>query len=292
MKNKGYYSWIHSLNEAGIQAQRNGFEMLAEQRTYKGEMLNEAKKPNRSEAGLARQKEINAATTIRRREERAAAAQAAAAAKSSGGGELSDFDFDGFQDRVAEIRAEKQAAGSDVQRVETGYRGDAADDFDPTDPDSGTEEIGRLPSFPWAHDSKPIDVDRDGDADAQDVRLDASDNVMGDEEEPEDEGKYELPTANWKTVKESVSQKISRIMNEGKKAVRGRIVTGGDSEIPARSPNSLDAPKGIFRGTESPSEKVGRILEIVRDGPEKHGQDLHSWATNALDTMQRKLRKN
>ena len=56
MKNKGYYGWIHSLNEAGIQAQRNGFEMLTEQPSYKGEMLNEAYKPNRSEAGLAAKK--------------------------------------------------------------------------------------------------------------------------------------------------------------------------------------------------------------------------------------------
>jgi len=293
MKNKGYYGWIHSLNEAGMQAHKKGIEMLAEQAARKGEMLTEAKKPNRSEAGLARQKEINAATTIRRREERAAAAQAAAAAKSSGGGELSDFDFDGFQDRVAEIRAEKQAAGSDVQRVETGYRGDADDDFDPTDPDSGTEEISRLPSFPWARDSKPTDVDQDGDADAQDVRLDVSNNVIGDEEEPEDEGKYEIPTANWKSLKlESITSKISKMMNEGKKAVRGRIVTGGDSEIPARSPNSLDAPKGIFKGTESPSEKIGKILEIVRDGPEEHGEEIHSWASSALETMQKQLRKN
>jgi hypothetical protein len=212
MKNKGYYGWIHSLNEAGIQAQRNGFEMLTEQRSYKGELLNEANKPNRSEAGIAAKRAREAADTVKRRENREAAAKAASSAASSGKGELSDFDFDGFQDRVAEVRAEKTAAGSNVQRVETGYHGDADDAFDPTDPDSGTEEIGRLPSFPWAHDSKPTDVDGDGDADAQDVKLDASDNVMGDEEEPEDEGKYELPSKNWKTVKESVSQKISKML--------------------------------------------------------------------------------
>jgi len=295
MKNKGYYGWIHSLNEAGMQAHKKGIEMLAEQAARKGEMLTEAKKPNRSEAGLARQKEINAATTIRRREERAAAAQAAAAAKSSGGGELSDFDFDGFQDRVAEIRAEKQAAGSDVQRVETGYRGDADDDFDPTDPNSGIEEIpyGKLPSSPWAHDSKPTDVDGNGVANAQDVRVDGSDNVIGDEEEPEDEGKYEIPTANWKSLKlESITSKISKMMNEAKKAVRGRVAKGDDSDVPSRTPNREGAPKGIFRGTESPSEKVGRILEIVRDGPEEHGEEIHSWASSALETMQKQLRKN
>ena len=287
MKNKGYYGWIHSLNEAAMQSQQNGIDMLAEQAARKGEMLTEAKKPNRSEAGIAAKRAREAADTIKRRENREAAAKAAAAAKSSGGGELSDFDFDGFQDRVAEIRAEKQAAGSDVKRVETGYRGDADDDFDPTDPDSGTEEIGRIPSFPWAHDKDSIPA---GNANA--VANDASDYVMGDEE-PEDEGKYEIPTANWKSIKmESVSHKISKMMNEGKKAVRGRIAKGDDTDVPSRTPNREGAPKGIFRGTESPSEKVGRILEIVRDGPEEHGEEKHSWAKSALETMQKQLRKN
>jgi hypothetical protein len=30
MKNKGYYHWIHSLNEAALQSQKKGFEMLSE----------------------------------------------------------------------------------------------------------------------------------------------------------------------------------------------------------------------------------------------------------------------
>jgi hypothetical protein len=216
MKNKGYYGWIHSLNEAGVQAQRNEFEILTEQRSYNGEMLNEAYKPNRSEAGMAAKKARSLVDSEKRRAAKAGAAESAAKAASSGEGELSDFDFSGFQDRAAQIKNEKAAIGDGVQRVETGYHGgDVADDsYDPTDPDSGTEEVpyGRLPSFPWAHDSKPTDIDRDGDADAEDVRLDASDNIIGNQEEPEDEGKYEFPTKNWKTVKESVSQKISRML--------------------------------------------------------------------------------
>lgn len=30
MKNKGYYSWIHAINQAGLQAQQNGRDMLNE----------------------------------------------------------------------------------------------------------------------------------------------------------------------------------------------------------------------------------------------------------------------
>ena len=42
MKNKGYYGWIHSLNEAAMQSQQNGIDMLAEQASRKEQMLNEA----------------------------------------------------------------------------------------------------------------------------------------------------------------------------------------------------------------------------------------------------------
>ena len=215
MKNKGYYGWIHSLNEAGVHAQRNGFEILTEQRAYNGEMLNEAYKPNRSEAGLAAKKARSLVDSENRRAARAAAAESAGKAASSGEGDLSDFDFSGFQDRVADVRAEKQTAGSGVQRVETGFHGaDEVDDmYDPSDPDSGTEEIGRLPDYPIAREARAETARLSipaGDANA--VANDASDGIMGDEEEPEDEGKYEFPTKNWKTVKESVSQKISRML--------------------------------------------------------------------------------
>lgn len=35
MKNKGYYGWIHSLNQAGLQAQQNGLRMLNEAKAGK-----------------------------------------------------------------------------------------------------------------------------------------------------------------------------------------------------------------------------------------------------------------
>jgi hypothetical protein len=35
MKNKGYYSWIHAINQAGLQAQQNGRDMLNEAKAGK-----------------------------------------------------------------------------------------------------------------------------------------------------------------------------------------------------------------------------------------------------------------
>lgn len=371
MKNKGYYGWIHSLNEAGIQAQRNGFEILAEQRAHKAEMLNEA---NRSAESIAKQKEYlknysitRAAKNQAAREAEAAVRAANAAAReaaeeaaeeaantpeeSEGVDDASDFNFDNFQDRAAIVKAEGMKSGSGVKRPETGSQL-GRQQKTPQTLDPKLETVPRYPKYSVAElarqetaelarlqavkDSKPTDVNKDGVANANDVKQDARDGVINGiaripldappatQVHPEPIYKS-FGEADWAAAKlngyedetdaaradknlrrltvprrgsftgpvtESVSQKISRIMNEGNKTVRGRIVTGGDSEIPARSPNSLDAPDGIFKGTESPSQKVGRILQIVNDGPEKHGEEIHSWASNALNTMRKQLRRN
>ena len=213
MKNKGYYGWIHSLNEAGMQAHKKGIEMLAEQHARKGEMLTEANKPNRTPEGMAAKKARETADTAKRRENREAAAKAAITAASSGGGELSDFNFDGFEDRVAEIRSEKQAAGSGVQRVETGANLGKAN-ITPQTLNPNIETVPRYPDYPIAQEARAETARLSipaGNANA--VAVDASDYVMGDEEEPEDEGKYELPTQNWKSLKlESITSKISRFL--------------------------------------------------------------------------------
>ena len=63
--NKGYYSWIHSLNRAGLQAQRNGFNML-----------NEAKKAGRPSSAPSDDSDLQYDPTIH--------AQIAAEKKASG----------------------------------------------------------------------------------------------------------------------------------------------------------------------------------------------------------------
>jgi hypothetical protein len=44
MKNKGYYHWIHSLNEAALQSQKRGFEMLNEAKNYRPGQVERAPK--------------------------------------------------------------------------------------------------------------------------------------------------------------------------------------------------------------------------------------------------------
>jgi hypothetical protein len=141
MKNKGYYGWIHSLNEAAMQSQQNGIDMLAEQVARKGEMLTEAKKPNRTAESIAQQKEYLKNYSITRAAKKKAADEAQAAVIASnptGIDDQSDLKVDGLHDTAAIIKAEGMKIGSGVQRPETGYhQGRSTDEVET----GGTDEI-------------------------------------------------------------------------------------------------------------------------------------------------------
>ena len=80
--------------------------------------------------------------------------------------------------------------------------------------DPNLETVSRYPDYPIAREARAETARLSIPAgNANDVAMDAVDYVMGDEEEPEDEGKYEIPTANWKSLKlESITSKISRFL--------------------------------------------------------------------------------
>lgn len=142
MKNKGYYGWIHSLNEAGMQAHKKGIEMLAEQAERKGEMLTEV----RSEASKAQQRAYD-------KNRRALEAQANELLKKNPG----EFVDQGADETKAEIYSAGMRAGSGTKRVEGGFRKGkdvstdeidlGTDDDSETGEHSGTEEISRLPDY-------------------------------------------------------------------------------------------------------------------------------------------------
>ena len=213
MKNKGYYGWIHSLNEAAMQSQQNGIDMLAEQAARKGEMLTEAKKPNRTPEGIAAKRAREAADTVKRRENREAAREAQAAViaanaaaasereaagtpeESDGVDDASDFDFENFKDRAAIVKAEGMKIGSGVKRPETGSQlGKQKKSPETLDPK--LETVPRYPVYPVAElarqeyarlarldklkdrTSKPRDVNQNGIANAQDSEADGADGEI------------------------------------------------------------------------------------------------------------------
>ena len=177
--NKGYYGWIHSLNQAGLQAQQNG-----------ARMINEAKagRPSKFPA------------------------------------DLSDFQYD---PKVhAEIDAQKMAAGtqlSNIKRSTTqlanlGNPVNMAPVGDATAERMQHDEVGEMLDTEDVLDSDEAEEARDAaeirkTALANKARRDAEEkDIMAAQEPEENDYRYEVPSAAWKTFKESVSQKINRIL--------------------------------------------------------------------------------
>ena len=232
MKNKGYYGWIHSLNEAAMQSRQNGIDMLAEQHARKGEMLTEAKKPNRTPEGIAAKRAREAADTVKRRENREAAREAKAvviASNPTGIDDQSDLQVDGLHDTAAIIKAEGMKVGSGVERPETGFHGGNAadDDYNSTDPHAGTENIpyNKLPDYGMDAEraltaqlaqqqdrtSKPRDVNQDGIANAQDSVADGADGEINGLA-PDTQFMRRRVQPRFAPRTESVSHKISKML--------------------------------------------------------------------------------
>jgi len=281
--NKGYYGWIHSLNRAGLQAQQNGFRMINEANEAKAKKITDPAKIAQLMGQMPQPTVINPESPS------AHPADVMDAISRLGPSSPGTIKLaDGIVGEYVNLRRMKNAERLAQLAQNTG----------PVDakPAGNANDVAADGKDGVMADPEDSDFE-DEIAQAAAIRAAALENIARREqenypEEPEDDYRYTAPTANWQTVRESINSKISRMMNEAKKAVRGRIVTGADSEIPSKTPNMENAPKGMFKGTESASEKLGKILEIVRDGPEKHGEEKHSWASNALEVMQKQLRKD
>jgi hypothetical protein len=213
--NKGYYGWIHSLNQAGLQAQQNGRNMLNEAKA--GKITDSAKKAIiQAQLSSTPAKKLGShIDDVYMGTKGAPLITDPVHAREVAGADEKVYD----ELRAKQIRNE--ITNPTPASISSGKHRSVRSEFGVEGPHSGTEEVpyGKLPYFAWAHDSKPTDVDGDGDADAKDVILDVSDNAIGDEETPED--KYErdeearrLSDYSGRTgeMYESLSQKINRIL--------------------------------------------------------------------------------
>jgi hypothetical protein len=281
--NKGYYGWIHSLNQAAMRSQQNGFRMINEANEAKAKKITDPAKRTQLMGQMPQPTVINPESPSAHPAD-VMDAISRLGPHSPGTINLADGDVGEYVNLQRMKRAERMAQMA---------RSRGPIDAKPAGNAQAVENDGQ--------DLEIADPDltdfEDEMAQAAEIRRDALANRARREqedypEEPEDDYRYTAPTANWQTVRESINSKILRMMNEDKGSKRGHIVKGSDSEIPSKNPNMENAPKGMFRGTESASEKLGKILEIVRDGPEKHGKEAHSWASNALEVMQKQLRKD
>jgi len=201
--NKGRYNWIHSLNEAGLQAQQNGFNMLNEAMAKK---ITDPAKQARLMAQMPKNPVINPESpsadpadvkdTISR-----------LGPTTPGTIKLADGDVGAYVDlrrmKQAERMAQMARSSGPIDAKPAGNSQDVEDDaqdLEMADPDLSDFE--------------------DEMTQAAAIRRDALANRARREqeyypEEPEDDYRYTAPTANWQTVRESINSKISRMMNEG-----------------------------------------------------------------------------
>lgn len=166
--NKGYYSWIHSLNAASIDAHLKGKKMLAEQKQRKQNLMEEGLRPSGYEGASAMfAKERPADVLVRKQDV----------------GQTSDEIY-------KKLRAEKEALG-DLHKLSP----------------EGIAAVNQLLS----KNLQPTDVDVTGNgvADANDVRADAQNGIMGDQTEQLPEPIVH-PPAQYKTP-EAANAEVARL---------------------------------------------------------------------------------
>lgn len=190
--NKGYYSWIHSMNKAAIDAQIKGREMLSE--AAKKVRSGYAATSGSMGAGTARETSPGMAQDPRHQ----------------------DFDpqgqlTPGERARYEDIHRKKirQRKGDSRQRYSTGLE---TPEESPVDPGM----MGRYPSLErgFAKDLKVVgDLDDNGQINAQDVRMDAADNVMGNETPEETSARHAAMEAEYEAGKEAEEESIEGIID-------------------------------------------------------------------------------
>jgi hypothetical protein len=201
--NKGYYGWIHSLNQAAMQSQQNGFRMINEAKAAKitdpakrAQLMGQMPQPTVINPDSPSAHPADVKATISR-----------FGPTTPGTIKLADGDVGAYVDlrrmKHAERMAQMARSSGPIDAKPAGNAQDVQDDgqdFEIADPD--------LSDF------------QDEMTQAAAIRKDALANRARREqedypEEPENDYDYEIPTANWKTVRESIISKISKMMNEG-----------------------------------------------------------------------------
>jgi len=282
MSNKGYYSWIHTLKSAAMDARAKGIQMVNEEKAKK--VIDPSKQ-------AALQKQLTGQTPAPvainpddKMPEKPTADPKDVKAAFSGLGKttahsiaLADGDVGAYVNTRRMKHAEKLAQmASQTGPVDAKPAGDAKDVED--DAQDGVMADPDLTDF------------EDEMAQAAEIRKHALANRARREAEgyydepPANDYDYEVPTAEWRTVKESLSSKISRILNEENPKQKGTMQTGPSAEVPDSSP-----PNGFFSREFNDQQRLGKILSVINN-PDDHPADHVAYAREALDTIQRQLR--
>ena len=311
MKNiKGYYSWIHSLNAASIDAHLKGREMLAEAKNaqnpikvgidpsgYEGAAGMFAKE--RSKDVLVRAKDVGKTSeeiykAIKAQKEqigtddpRSAEAQAAifqaSAPVAKDSKPRGDLNRDGRVDgNDSEFDAEDGAIGDEIPAA---IKRDI--DVSLVKPSSAIAAQARSEAgFPLPGDEKVL-----RDAELRDLERQY-------EEERDLRREMGLPsseTPRMRRLGESVTSKIKRLMNEESAEGMSMDTATPQTSSLRGSMEGLEPPVGIFRelkgsARHSERDRIKHLISIIED-PENHPEHYVKYAHNFFQNMSRFLNK-
>ena len=196
--NKGYYGWIHSLNQAAMQSQQNGFRMINEAKAAKiTDPAQRAKLMGQMPVAQTVNPEAPSAHPADVIDTIARLGKTSASTIALADGDVGEYKKIKNMKQAEKLAQMAQKQGpvdakptGDAQEVE-----DDAQDGVMADPDS------RLPSYAIAAQAR-----------AETKAIDDADAEM-DMEEDEDARRWSDYTGRTGEVHESLSQKISRILN-------------------------------------------------------------------------------
>jgi hypothetical protein len=330
MKNiKGYYSWIHSLNEAAIQSQQKGFEMLKEEKARRitdpqrqaalsGQMQPPAPRtmpgddvlPIYGEAGqqldAARASDLKAAMAAEIQDKMKSGVRGyekvTPTSVSLAGGDPGAY-VEIARMKRAELAAKRARATGPVDAAPTGDADDVAmdaEDGEMADPGIG-DPSSPLPTYSLAAQARS-DHARELYKEASRAARIAARQAAAEEdyEEREDARRLSGPTGRTgETYNESVNKKINKLLNEKIEDEEG----DAESEISnirgtanVGGEQSIFAagtyPGGIFnkiKGPRTESAQIKHLIKIVSN-PENHPPEHVKYADEFLKAMASHLR--
>lgn len=307
MKNQGYYSWIHILKNAAMQARQNGIQLNEE----KARKITDASRIQKLEKGLEPIKPVEHGKPSIDPEETKMFAQELAKTGpvttqtiAQAGGDVGAF-INAKQLKDAQVAAAMAKAKGPINAMPEGDANTVADDGQ----DGVIEDppLTKLPSYDLAAQAR-----------AETAELEAQKAEEEKYEEDEESRYWSDYSGRTGEVAESILIKIKRMMNEkldpvGKEdgdvdndgdedstddyllnrreaignamSERGSMRTGPSAE----TPKDYGAfPKGFLKAGQEP---LAAILNVMRN-PEKHPPAHREFAQRALATIQGQLRKN
>jgi hypothetical protein len=231
MKNQGYYSWIHTLKSAAMEARQRGIQLNEE----KARKITDPSKQAELAKGLEPIKPVeHGKPDVDPAAARAMAQVLAASGKTTpktiqqAGGDVGAY-VDLRRTKHAELLAQKARAqapidvepSGDANAVELDAQDGVIEDPDMPQPNFGLAAQARVE----AGNALPGDVERAQEYEAKQPVVSAAhhyqmlDDAEADEAAEEaykakQEYEYEIPTADWRAVRESVANKIKMLMNE------------------------------------------------------------------------------